>query len=111
MAEGRERLNKAERRQRNIDLKWNPENNDRGWHKYARCFICRKTFVVNNFPDRKVRMSSYVRRKKIICPFCRSRGCFEWLLDAMILFEQTGPKKRVKKWKKAKLGSYAGGPN
>lgn len=68
MAEGRSRISKAERKQlRQI------ESLDRSWMKYAKCSICRQRFVVNNYPDRKVRLSHHKLGDKIVCPWCRDR--------------------------------------
>ncbi len=109
--EPRARLTAAERRQRNQNLRWNPEYNGRSWMKFARCYICRKTFVVNNYPDHQVRKEGILHRGKICCAYCTSHAHFPFVLEAMILFEAKGKKKLVKRWKEAKFGSYAGGPN
>ena len=50
---------------------WDPEVNK--WKKYAKCSICRRAFVVNNYPDRKVRVNQDKIGGKIVCPWCKDR--------------------------------------
>jgi hypothetical protein len=71
LSTGRTRVRKSRRRQRRLTAEWNPEENK--WKKYARCALCRRTFVVNNYPDRKVRVNQHKIGGKIVCPWCKDR--------------------------------------
>jgi hypothetical protein len=65
---GRSRLAKAIRRQQKIEATL-----DVSWKKYARCSLCNYRYVVNNYPDRKARVSQDKIGGKIVCPWCRHR--------------------------------------
>jgi hypothetical protein len=41
--------------------------------KRAKCSLCRGKFVVNNYPDHKVRVEKHKIAGKIVCPWCKSR--------------------------------------
>jgi hypothetical protein len=41
--------------------------------KYARCGVCKKTFVCNNYADRRVRVNYLKYKGVIVCPWCRGR--------------------------------------
>ena len=65
---GRARTSKALRRQRRVS-----ETLDRSWVKYARCKICRRRFVANNYADRKVRLRDLKIGGLLFCPWCKHR--------------------------------------
>jgi hypothetical protein len=118
----RKHLTRAERKQRNVELKWGAESNDRSWMKYARCGLCRKTFAVNNNPAREVRVEKY--RGLAVCSFCQRNPEWKVLADAFLLVAMLANKpklaskinwkkvrKQLRKHRDRKNGSYAGGPN
>lgn len=50
------------------------ENRERtGWMKYARCRVCERRFVCNNYADRRVRVNHLKYKGYIVCPWCRGR--------------------------------------
>lgn len=111
MSEGRARLNQAERRQRNMRLRWDPQ--DVSWQKFARCEVCRKTFCCNNYRDRKARVSHLKIRGIIVCSFCRNNPEIEFIVRCIAIVQQLtekDPPKWVKKHGERRNGSYAGGP-
>lgn len=79
---GLARFVKAEQKQRKL-----AEAQDTSWKKYARCVLCRKRFCVNNYKDRKVRVSQLKIGGKIICPWCKGHdGKFH--VQLMLLAEE-----------------------
>lgn len=79
---GRSRTNKALKRQRKIE-----ERLDSSWKKYARCTICRRRYVVNNYSDRKVRVNQDKIAGKIVCIWCRCRDG-KFIVQLMLLAEK-----------------------
>lgn len=69
----RTRFKNAERKQRKALEGWDPESNRWMWHKYARCGLCNKKFVVNNYPDKKVRVNQHKVGGVILCAWCNTR--------------------------------------
>jgi len=69
----RTRFRNAERKQRRADDKWDAENNRWIWHKYAKCGLCDTKFVVNNYPDKKVRVNQHKVGNVILCGWCKTR--------------------------------------
>jgi hypothetical protein len=88
LSSGRTRIAKSRRRQRRQAALYDPEQNS--WKKYAKCSICRRAFCVNNYPDRKVRVSKDKIGGKIVCAWCKDRdgkfvvqlmlACEKWTL-------------------------------
>lgn len=110
MVEGRARLNQAERRQRNIQKRWAPQ--DTSWQKFARCGVCKKTFCCNNYRDRKTRLKHLEMRGLIVCVFCRRNPEIEFIVRCVTIVEnmtRKDPPKWVRKHAERKNGSYAGG--
>lgn len=110
VVEPRARISQAERKQRNLALRWNPEYNDRSWMKHARCGLCRKLFCVNNNTDRQVRIPKV--RNTIVCGFChRTDTEVEYLVRCHEIIQQMtakDPPKWVQRHNEAKNGSYTG---
>jgi hypothetical protein len=46
-------------------------NGDKSWMRWTKCFVCRRRFCVNNYEDRKVRVSQLKVKGKVLCPGCR----------------------------------------
>ena len=72
VAEGRTRMRRAAKKQAQAAEKWDPTYNR--WQKYAKCSICLRRFVVNNYNDRKARVNKHKVAGKIVCPWCMDRG-------------------------------------
>ena len=79
---GRARTTKALRRQRKV-----AESLDTSWKKYARCKICRRAFVANNYSDRKVRLSHLKIGGKLTCPWCFHRDG-KFVVQLMLIAEK-----------------------
>lgn len=86
VSEGRLRTLRAARKQRQAAALWDEEQNK--WKKYAKCSICRRRFVVNNYPDRKVRVSRHKIGGKIVCPWCADRDG-KFVVQLMLIAERT----------------------
>jgi hypothetical protein len=43
------------------------------WAKYTRCSLCRRRCQINNYADRKVRVSQNKVGKLFVCPWCKPR--------------------------------------
>jgi hypothetical protein len=83
--EGRTRVTRARRKQAQALAKWDAELNK--WQKFAKCSICRIRFVVNNYPDQKVRVKKYKIAGKIVCPWCQGRDA-KYLIQLRLIAEQ-----------------------
>jgi hypothetical protein len=81
--EGRTRMTRARRKQEKAAAMWAEDD----WRKYARCYLCRKRFVANNYPDRKVRVNSTKIAGKITCPWCRSRDA-KFMMQLVLIAEK-----------------------
>lgn len=105
MSQGRARLSQAERKQRNLKLRWDPR--DVSWMQFARCFVCRRTFCVNNFPDKHARIPRVFQ--KIVCPFCNHHPEIKYIVRAMESHAELHPKQAAKH-RARKHPSLSGGP-
>lgn len=83
---GLARFVKAERRQRRIQ-----DSLDTSWKKYARCKVCRRRFVANNYSDRKVRLRHLKIGDKLLCPWCYHRDG-KFVVQLMLLAEKVAAK-------------------
>jgi hypothetical protein len=85
VSEGRLRTLRAAKKARKAQENWNPELNQ--WHKYAKCTLCRRRFVVNNYSDHKVRVSHLKIAGKIVCPACKFRDG-KFVIQLMLIAEK-----------------------
>lgn len=51
--------------------RWNPGETD--WKKWVKCGLCGGRFVVNNYDDRKIRISQHKIGGVIVCGWCKTR--------------------------------------
>jgi len=71
VSEARLRTLRAAKKRKRADELWDPDQNK--WQRYARCKICRRRFVANNYADRKPRLRHLKIAGKVMCPWCRHR--------------------------------------
>jgi hypothetical protein len=67
----RTRFSRAEKKQAKSNALWDPELNS--WQKWVRCGLCKGKFVVNNYPDHKIRISRHKVGGVIVCAWCNTR--------------------------------------
>jgi hypothetical protein len=105
--EGRTRVTRARRKQAQALAKWDAELNK--WQKFAKCSICRIRFVVNNYPDQKVRVKKYKIAGKIVCPWCQGRDA-KYLIQLRLIVEQVAeepcPKRHNVPYSKSAMDSF-----
>lgn len=81
---GRTRKGRAARKQARASELWAEAEK---WKKYARCVLCRRRFCVNNYSDRRVKVSHLKIAGKIVCPWCHGKDA-KFLIQLMLIVEK-----------------------
>jgi hypothetical protein len=69
--------------------------------------VCRRTFCVNNYPDRQSRIPRILF--KIVCPFCNNHPEIKYIVKALESHAELHPK-QAEKHRARKHPSLSGGP-